>query len=68
MTKNDKVQIETIRIIETAENFGIYFKALYYFDAVINGKEINENINKINYKIMDKFIKHKLRTNGFQNK
>eukprot|EP01084_Bolivina_argentea_P157503 274462_1 len=68
-----KIKIESIKTIENNENYTSFFKGLFYFDCMINGSKLEGfNVNKIevakiDYLMLTKLIKHKLKTNGFSN-
>eukprot|EP01084_Bolivina_argentea_P266402 451844_1 len=66
-----RIRIESVRIINTHDNYGIFYKPLFYFDCMVNGNRLSEGMEKSivknDYLVLDKLIKHQLRVNGFKN-
>eukprot|EP01084_Bolivina_argentea_P003037 5667_1 len=58
------IRIETIRNIFTRENFVQYFKPLWYFDCMVTGTQLNddivEQISKKDYVVVKTLIQNKL--------
>ena len=65
-----RIKIETIRNIQTAENFCVFLHAMFMFDCMLNGTDMEMeqvNVDGIDYQILNNLIKHKLGINGYKN-
>eukprot|EP01084_Bolivina_argentea_P169070 293111_1 len=65
----ETMRINTIKNLITAENFKVFIKPLYIFDAMINGIIVtNTEINQKRIcSILENLIKHSLQNNNFRN-
>ena len=66
-----RMKVESIRIIDTQQDFASFFHALFYFDCMLNGSamsnDTDKEINKLDWLILERLIKHELsvKTNKF---
>eukprot|EP01084_Bolivina_argentea_P000582 1093_1 len=63
------VKIESIRIIQTAQSFSDFFKALFHFDCMLNATKLKymRTQSKNDRYILQNLLNHILKVNGFQN-
>eukprot|EP01084_Bolivina_argentea_P300022 517223_1 len=63
------IKVESIVLQHTKQNFQQLIRALYYFDSMLNGTNINTtHISDTNYMVLDHFIRDQLQIDGFKNK
>ena len=70
IASRQRMKIDTIIVIETANNYEVFFNALYLFDAIISGQDITlsfEN-DRVNVKLSDIEILRSLINNKLLNK
>ena len=62
-----RIKVAGIRMIKSRQNFSVFFKALFYFDSMLNGSDMSTDDKKevknhvIIWKILEKLIGHKLK-------
>eukprot|EP01084_Bolivina_argentea_P160388 279298_1 len=57
-----RMRIQSIRIINTNQNFELFFHSFHLFDSIISGVKLNYHLNvlKTDFKILNKMISNKL--------
>eukprot|EP01084_Bolivina_argentea_P129335 228429_1 len=60
------LRIEAVILQDTQQNFSEFCLSLYFFDQILSGY-YQGTTDECTYSIISNLIKHKLKTNGFQN-
>eukprot|EP01084_Bolivina_argentea_P241414 405280_1 len=66
-----QIRVQSITVVPTKRNYENFCKPLFYFDCMIKGTALDDieiNVTKHYYGMLEHLIKHKLKTNGFINK
>eukprot|EP01084_Bolivina_argentea_P299355 516003_1 len=66
------IRVQSIRNIQTAQNFVKYFTALFHLDCMVSGTQLNDNVNvesqigKKEYDTLNTLMKYKAKIDGFE--